>query len=72
MGIELVAEGASRAAFPRAARLTESIVRGARGRGVLVYSGTGNADGVDGDQVIVFLLEVLQSSLGIGHKSSPG
>ena len=40
VGIELVADRATRAPFPRAARVTEAVVRGARERGVLVYSGT--------------------------------
>jgi adenosylmethionine-8-amino-7-oxononanoate aminotransferase len=46
VGLELVTDRVSRQPFPRAVRLTESIVRGARSRGLLVYSGTGNADGV--------------------------
>jgi len=53
VGIELVADRATRAPFPRAARLTESIVRRARDAGVLVYSGTGNANGVDGDTILL-------------------
>jgi adenosylmethionine-8-amino-7-oxononanoate aminotransferase len=53
VGIELVADRASRDPFPRAARITDSIVRAARDRGVLVYSGTGNANGVDGDTILV-------------------
>jgi hypothetical protein len=53
IGLELVADRASRRAVPRAARLTESIVRGARSRGLLLYSGTGNADGVDGDLILL-------------------
>jgi adenosylmethionine-8-amino-7-oxononanoate aminotransferase len=53
VGIELVEDGETRRAFPRAARLTEAIVRGARDAGVLVYSGTGNANGVDGDTILL-------------------
>jgi adenosylmethionine-8-amino-7-oxononanoate aminotransferase len=53
VGIELVADRSTRAPFPRAARVTEAIVRAARDRGVLVYSGTGNANGTDGDQVLL-------------------
>ena len=53
VGIELVADRATRMPFPRAARLTESIVRRARDAGVLVYSGTGNANGVDGDTILL-------------------
>lgn len=53
VGLELVADRESRRAFPRAVRLTEAIVRGARSHGLLVYSGTGNADGVDGDLILL-------------------
>ncbi len=52
-GIEFVADRETRAPFPRAARLTETILAEARARGVLLYSATGNADGVDGDQVLL-------------------
>jgi len=53
VGVELVADRATRAPFPRTARLTEAVVRGARERGVLVYSGTGNADGTNGDTILL-------------------
>jgi adenosylmethionine-8-amino-7-oxononanoate aminotransferase len=53
VGIELVADRDTRAAFPRTARVAESVVRAARERGLLVYSGTGNADGVDGDTILL-------------------
>ena len=53
VGIELVADRASRAPFPRAAKVTEAVVRGARERGVLVYSGTGVADGTNGDSILL-------------------
>jgi adenosylmethionine-8-amino-7-oxononanoate aminotransferase len=53
VGIELVADRETRAPFPRAARLTEAVVREARERGVLVYSGTGVANGVDGDTILL-------------------
>jgi adenosylmethionine-8-amino-7-oxononanoate aminotransferase len=53
VGIELVEDRETRRAFPRAARLTESVVRAARDAGVLVYSGTGNANGVDGDTILL-------------------
>ncbi len=53
VGLEVVADRASREPFPRAARLTETIVREARLRGALVYSGTGNANGVDGDVILL-------------------
>ncbi len=53
VGIEFVADRDSRAPFPRSARLTEGIVAAARAAGVLVYSGTGNADGLNGDQILL-------------------
>ena len=53
VGIELVEDRATRQAFPRAARLTEAVVRRARDGGVLVYSGTGTANGVDGDTILL-------------------
>jgi adenosylmethionine-8-amino-7-oxononanoate aminotransferase len=53
IGIELVADRETRAPFPRDARVVEGVVRAARDRGVLLYSGTGCADGVDGDVVVL-------------------
>ena len=53
VGIELVADRGTRDPFPREARVTETVVGAARERGVLVYSGTGNANGVDGDTILL-------------------
>ncbi|HEY7132002.1 MAG TPA: aminotransferase class III-fold pyridoxal phosphate-dependent enzyme [Candidatus Limnocylindrales bacterium] len=53
VGVELVADRETRRAFPRADRVTERVVRAARDGGVLVYSGTGNANGVDGDTILL-------------------
>ncbi len=53
VGIELVEDRETRAPFPRTTRLTEAVVRAAREDGVLVYSGTGNANGVDGDTILL-------------------
>jgi adenosylmethionine-8-amino-7-oxononanoate aminotransferase len=53
VGVELVADRATREPFPRSARVTEAVVRSARDRGLLVYSGTGNANGVDGDTILL-------------------
>lgn len=53
VGVELVADRETRQSFPRAQRLTERVVATARDTGVLVYSGTGNANGLDGDQVLL-------------------
>jgi adenosylmethionine-8-amino-7-oxononanoate aminotransferase len=53
VGVEFVAERETRRPYRRAARVTEAVVVAARRRGVLVYSGTGNADGVDGDTILL-------------------
>jgi adenosylmethionine-8-amino-7-oxononanoate aminotransferase len=53
VGLELVADRRTREPFPRAARVTEAVVRAASERGLLVYSGTGNANGVDGDTILL-------------------
>lgn len=53
VGLELVADRTTREPFPRTARITEAVVRGARDRGLLVYSGTGNANGMDGDTILL-------------------
>ena len=48
IGIELVADRASKAPFPRGERRTERVVAAARERELLLYSSTGHVDG-DGD-----------------------
>jgi adenosylmethionine-8-amino-7-oxononanoate aminotransferase len=53
VGIELVKDRATKAPYPRAAKLIETVVRLARERGFLLYSGSGNANGVDGDIVLL-------------------
>ena len=53
VGVELVLDRESREPYPRAARLAETIVRIAREHGLLLYSGTGNANGVDGDTILL-------------------
>ncbi len=53
VGVELVADRETKAPFPRARKLTEAIVAAAREAGVLVYSGTGNADGTNGDMILL-------------------
>jgi adenosylmethionine-8-amino-7-oxononanoate aminotransferase len=53
VGVELVRDRDTREPWPRAARLVETVVRVARDRGLLVYSGTGNANGIDGDVVLL-------------------
>jgi adenosylmethionine-8-amino-7-oxononanoate aminotransferase len=53
VGLELVADRTTRRPFVRSDRVTEAIVAAARDAGVLLYSGTGNADGVDGDTILL-------------------
>jgi adenosylmethionine-8-amino-7-oxononanoate aminotransferase len=53
VGVELVADRATRRPFPRAAHLIEAVMRHARADGLLLYHGTGNADGTNGDTVLL-------------------
>ncbi len=53
VGVELVADRATRRPFPRAAKLIESVMAGAAEKGLLLYHGTGNADGTNGDTVLL-------------------
>jgi hypothetical protein len=52
-GIELVADRETREPFPRTERVAEGVVRAARAEGLLVYSGTGMADGTNGDAIVL-------------------
>jgi adenosylmethionine-8-amino-7-oxononanoate aminotransferase len=53
VGVELVADRETRAPFPRTDRVTERVVRAARENGLLLYSGTGLANGIDGDSILL-------------------
>ncbi len=53
VGVEFVEDRTTRRPFPRAARVAEAVLSAARERGVLVYMGTGNADGIDGDTILL-------------------
>ena len=53
VGLELVADRETRAPFPREDRVVERVVRAARDAGVLLYSGTGLADGTNGDAILL-------------------
>ena len=53
VGVELVADRATRHPFPRSARLIEGVMKHARASGLLLYHGTGNADGTHGDTVLL-------------------
>jgi adenosylmethionine-8-amino-7-oxononanoate aminotransferase len=52
-GLELVADRATRVPFPRSERVVERVLAAARERGLLLYSGTGTADGTAGDVVLI-------------------
>lgn len=51
--VELVADRETGAPFPRARQVAERALAAARGAGLILYSGTGNANGIDGDIVMV-------------------
>jgi adenosylmethionine-8-amino-7-oxononanoate aminotransferase len=53
LGVELVADRSTRAPFERGRRLAERVLAAARERGVLLYAGTGGANGVDGDVLVL-------------------
>jgi hypothetical protein len=53
VGLELVADRETRAPFARAHRIAEQVVGAARDAGLLLYSGTGLADGTDGDGILL-------------------
>ena len=53
VGLELVADRATKKPFPRSARLIEAVMSHARAAGLLLYHGTGNADGMNGDTVLL-------------------
>jgi adenosylmethionine-8-amino-7-oxononanoate aminotransferase len=53
VGVELVADRATRAPFPRAARVAERVDAAARDLGLLLYPSSGCADGNDGDLVLL-------------------
>lgn len=53
VGVELVADRASKAPFARSEQVTERVVAAARDAGLLLYSSTGHVDGRDGDLVIL-------------------
>ena len=53
VGLELVADRATRRPFPRSARLIEAVMAQARTAGLLMYHGTGNADGTSGDTILL-------------------
>jgi adenosylmethionine-8-amino-7-oxononanoate aminotransferase len=52
-GIELVGDRETHEPFPRADHVAERVVREAKANGLLVYSGTGMADGTNGDAIVL-------------------
>jgi adenosylmethionine-8-amino-7-oxononanoate aminotransferase len=48
-GIELVADGKTKAPFPRAMRFAERFARTAQDEGLVVWPNVGHADGTNGD-----------------------
>jgi adenosylmethionine-8-amino-7-oxononanoate aminotransferase len=52
-GLEFVADRASKAPFPAKQGLAKKIGDAAFERGLIVYPSSGNADGINGDQVMV-------------------
>jgi hypothetical protein len=53
VGVELVADREARRSFPRAAHLIEGVMTHARAEGLLLYHGTGNQDGTNGDTILL-------------------
>jgi adenosylmethionine-8-amino-7-oxononanoate aminotransferase len=53
VGVELVADRETRRSFPRAAHLIEGVMAHARAEGLLLYHGTGNEDGTNGDTILL-------------------
>ena len=53
IGVELVRDPGTKEPFPRADRVAERVLAAARESGLLLYSGTGHADGTDGDLVML-------------------
>jgi adenosylmethionine-8-amino-7-oxononanoate aminotransferase len=52
-GIEFVRDRATKAPFPRSQQIAECVGAIAFERGLIIYPGFGNADGVDGDQILI-------------------
>jgi adenosylmethionine-8-amino-7-oxononanoate aminotransferase len=53
VGLELVADRATKRSFPRGVRLIEAVGRRCREAGLLIYHGTGNENGTEGDTVLL-------------------
>jgi adenosylmethionine-8-amino-7-oxononanoate aminotransferase len=53
VGVELVRDRGTKEPIPRAERATERVLAAAREAGLLLYSSTGHADGINGDLLMV-------------------
>jgi adenosylmethionine-8-amino-7-oxononanoate aminotransferase len=53
IGVELVRDRDTKEPFPRAQRVAERVLAAARDGGLLLYSSTGHADGVNGDLIML-------------------
>ena len=53
VGLELVADRGTRTPMARSERFVERVVSAGRERGILLYSGTGCADGINGDIILL-------------------
>jgi adenosylmethionine-8-amino-7-oxononanoate aminotransferase len=53
VGLELVADRATKRSFPRGLKLIEGVQSRARDNGILIYHGTGNENGTEGDTVLL-------------------
>jgi adenosylmethionine-8-amino-7-oxononanoate aminotransferase len=59
-GIELVRDKKTKEPFPRSRKLVEEVASRAFAKGLIIYYGTGMANGVDGDTVVLgppFIIE---------------
>jgi adenosylmethionine-8-amino-7-oxononanoate aminotransferase len=73
IGIEVVADRGTKAAFPRADHVTERVVAAARDRGLLLYSSTGHVDGTDGDLLMLgppFVISDAERELAVERTQS--
>ncbi|MGI8554543.1 MAG: aspartate aminotransferase family protein [Dehalococcoidia bacterium] len=52
-GIEFVRDQETKAPFPRALKVAERIGSAAFAEGLIIYPGSGNVDGIDGDQLLI-------------------
>jgi adenosylmethionine-8-amino-7-oxononanoate aminotransferase len=53
LGIELVADRAEKAPFPRPEQAAERVLAAARDAGLLLYASTGHVDGINGDLIML-------------------